>query len=99
MLEARSGDAQLQLIRFTFTYDIVEKSERIVRGKWGIIRSRNEAFNQYNQLVMSFTIDILAEEIIGFAGAALRKKNWGKSPDAGTYDSKIFKESKTSYRK
>jgi len=45
----------------TFTYDIVEKPERIVRDKWGIIRSRNEAFNQYNQLVMSFMIDILAE--------------------------------------
>lgn len=45
----------------TFTYDIVEKPDRIVRDKWGIIRSRNEAFNQYNQLVMSFMIDILAE--------------------------------------
>lgn len=45
----------------TFTYDIVEKPDRIVRDKCGIIRSRNEAFNQYNQLVMSFMIDILAE--------------------------------------
>lgn len=45
----------------TFTYDIVDKPERIIREKWGIIRSRNDAFNQYNELVMSFMIDILAE--------------------------------------
>jgi acyl dehydratase len=45
----------------TFTYEIIEKPARIVRNKWGIIRSRNEAFNQYNELVMSFVIDILAE--------------------------------------
>jgi acyl dehydratase len=45
----------------TFTYEIIEKSDRVVRNKWGMITSRNEAFNQYNELVMSFTIDILAE--------------------------------------
>ncbi len=45
----------------TFTYEIIEKPEKIVRERWGIIRSRNEAFNQYNERVMSFTIDILAE--------------------------------------
>jgi acyl dehydratase len=45
----------------TFTYEIVEKSDRVVRDKWGMIKSRNEAFNQYNELVMSFMIDILAE--------------------------------------
>jgi acyl dehydratase len=45
----------------TFTYEIIEKSHRVVRNKWGMIKSRNEAFNQYNELVMSFTIDILAE--------------------------------------
>ncbi len=45
----------------TFTYEVIEKPERIIRNQWGIIRSRNEAFNQYNQVVMSFTIDILAE--------------------------------------
>ena len=45
----------------TFTYEIIEKSEKVVRGKWGVIRSRNEAFNQYGDLVFSFVIDILAE--------------------------------------
>ncbi|MBN7797378.1 MaoC/PaaZ C-terminal domain-containing protein [Parahaliea mediterranea] len=45
----------------TFTYEITEKPERVVRDRWGIIRSRNEAYNQYNELVMRFNIDILAE--------------------------------------
>jgi acyl dehydratase len=45
----------------TFTYEIIDKPERVIRNRWGIIRSRNEAFNQYNEKVMSFTIDILAE--------------------------------------
>ena len=45
----------------TFTYEIIEKPERLIRNRWGIIRSRNEAFNQYNEKVMSFTVDILAE--------------------------------------
>jgi len=45
----------------TYTYEVVEKSDRVVRNKWGVIKSRNEAFNQYNELVMSFTIDILAQ--------------------------------------
>ena len=45
----------------TYTYEIIEKPDRVIRDRWGIIRSRNEAFNQYNELVMSFTIDILAE--------------------------------------
>ena len=46
----------------TFTYEIIEKSEQTVKKRWGIIRSRNEAFNQYNERVMSFTADILAEK-------------------------------------
>jgi len=45
----------------TYTYEIIEKSDKVVRDQWGIIKSRNEAFNQYNEPVMSFTIDILAE--------------------------------------
>lgn len=45
----------------TFTYEITGKPDRIVRDRWGIVRSRNEAFNQYNERVMSFNIDILAE--------------------------------------
>jgi len=45
----------------TFTYEIIKKDERVIRDRWGIIRSRNEAFNQYGELVFSFEIDILAE--------------------------------------
>ncbi len=45
----------------TYTYEIIDKPERVIRGKWGIIRSRNEAFNQYGNKVLSFEIDILAE--------------------------------------
>jgi len=45
----------------TYTYEIISKSDKVVRDKWGIIRSRNEAFNQYGSKVMTFEIDILAE--------------------------------------
>jgi acyl dehydratase len=45
----------------TYTYEIIDKSDKIIRGQWGIIRSRNEAFNQYGDKVMAFEIDILAE--------------------------------------
>lgn len=45
----------------TFSHEIVEKPERVVREKWGIIRSRNEAFNHRGELALSFFIDILAE--------------------------------------
>lgn len=45
----------------TYTYEIISKSDKIVRDRWGIIRSRNEAFNQYGNKVMTFEIDILAE--------------------------------------
>jgi acyl dehydratase len=45
----------------TYTYEVIEKSDRVVKKKWGIIRSRNEAFNQNGELVFSFVIDILAE--------------------------------------
>lgn len=45
----------------TYTYEIIDKPDKVIRGKWGIIRSRNEAFNQYGDLVLSFVIDILAE--------------------------------------
>ena len=45
----------------TFTYEITAKPDHVLRDKWGIIRSRNEAFNQDNRRVMSFNIDILAE--------------------------------------
>ena len=45
----------------TYTYEIVDKLERTIRNRWGVIRSRNEAFNQSNERVFSFEIDILAE--------------------------------------
>ncbi len=45
----------------TYTYEIVEKIDSRVRDKWSILRSRNEAFNQNNELVFSFEVDILAE--------------------------------------
>ena len=45
----------------TFSHEIVEKPQRVVREKWGIIRSRNEAFNHRGELALSFFIDILAE--------------------------------------
>ena len=45
----------------TYTYEIIEKPDKVIRDKWGIIRSRNEAYNQYGELVFSFEIDILAE--------------------------------------
>lgn len=45
----------------TYTYEIIDKADKIVRGQWGIIRSRNEAYNQYGELVFTFEIDILAE--------------------------------------
>lgn len=45
----------------TFTYEIIEKSDKVIRDKWGIIRSRNEGFNQYGEKVFSFLIDIMAE--------------------------------------
>ena len=44
-----------------YTYEIIAKPDRVIREKWGLIRSRNEAFNQYSNKVMQFEIDILAE--------------------------------------
>jgi len=45
----------------TYTYEIIRKSDKVLRNKWGIITSRNEAFNQYGERVMTFEVDILAE--------------------------------------
>lgn len=45
----------------TFSHEIIEKPDKVIRDKWGIIRSRNEAFNHRGELVMRFVIDILAE--------------------------------------
>jgi acyl dehydratase len=45
----------------TYTYEITEKLDKVVGGRWGIIRSRNEAFNHRGERVLNFAIDILAE--------------------------------------
>ena len=45
----------------TYTYEIISKSDKVVRDRWGVVRSRNEAFNQYGNKVLTFEIDILAE--------------------------------------
>jgi acyl dehydratase len=45
----------------TFSHEIIEKPAKVIRGKWGIIRSRNEICNHRGDLVMSFVIDIFAE--------------------------------------
>lgn len=45
----------------TFSHEIIEKPEKVIRDKWGIIRSRNEAFNHRGELALRFYIDILAE--------------------------------------
>lgn len=47
--------------KLTYTYEIIEKPDKVLRNKWGIIRSRNEAVNQDGHVVMTFVIDILAE--------------------------------------
>jgi len=45
----------------TYTNEVIEKLDKVVRKKWGIIRSRNEAFNQDGERVFCFEIDILAK--------------------------------------
>ena len=45
----------------TFTHEIIDKPSGVVRESWGTIRSRNEAFNQRDEIVLRFNIDILAE--------------------------------------
>ena len=45
----------------TFSHEIVDKPDKVIRDKWGIIRSRNEAFNHRGELALRFYIDILAE--------------------------------------
>ena len=47
--------------KLTYTYEIIEKPDKVLRNKWGICRSRNEAVNQDGQVVMTFVIDMLAE--------------------------------------
>ncbi|MEC8724743.1 MAG: dehydratase [Pseudomonadota bacterium] len=45
----------------TFTHEIIDKPSGVVRERWGTIRSRNEAFNHRDEIVLRFNIDILAE--------------------------------------
>ena len=46
---------------FEIDYHDLLNREKIVKNKWGIIKSRNEAFNHKGELAMSFFVDILAE--------------------------------------
>ena len=45
----------------TFSHEIIAKPDKVIRGKWGIIRSRNEAINHKDELVFNALIDILAQ--------------------------------------
>ena len=45
----------------TYTYEITEKKPKLIRNKWRIIRSHNEAINRYGECVLTFDVDILAE--------------------------------------
>lgn len=45
----------------TYTYEITAKKPKPIRNKWSIIRSHNEAINQYGECVLTFDVDILAE--------------------------------------
>jgi len=45
----------------TFSHEIDKNPDKVIRDKWGIIRSRNEAFNHRGELALRFFIDILAE--------------------------------------
>ena len=44
-----------------FSHEIVEKKDKVIADKWGIIRSRNEAVNHRGELVLRFSVEILAE--------------------------------------
>ena len=44
-----------------FSHEIVEKKDKVIADKWGIIRSRNEAVNHRGELVLRFFVEILAE--------------------------------------
>jgi acyl dehydratase len=45
----------------TFSHEIIAKPDKIIREKWGIIRSRNEAINHRGEVVFRVLIDILAQ--------------------------------------
>ncbi len=44
-----------------FSHEIVEKKDKVIANKWGIIRSHNEAENHRGELVLRFFVEILAE--------------------------------------
>ena len=44
-----------------FSHEIVEKKDKVIADKWGIICSRNEAVNHRGELVLRFFVEILAE--------------------------------------
>ena len=43
------------------SHEIVEKKNKVIADKWGIISSRDEAVNQRGELVLRFFGEILAE--------------------------------------
>ena len=65
---AGSGFSNMQWLQsvrpgdtLTYTNEVIDKPEKVLRNRWSIIRSRNEAFNQAGELVFCFNIDILTE--------------------------------------
>ena len=44
-----------------FSHEIVEKKDKVNGDEWGIIRTRNEAVNHRGELVLRFSVEILAE--------------------------------------
>ena len=59
-----AGLKLLQPVRpgHTLTFSqIIAKPDKVIRGKWGIIRSRNEAINHRGEVVFRMLIDILAQ--------------------------------------
>ena len=44
-----------------FSHEIVEKKNKVIADKWGIISSRDEAVNQRGELVLRFFGETLAE--------------------------------------
>ena len=44
-----------------FSHEIVEKKDKVIADKWGIIRSRDETANHRGELVLRFLVEILAK--------------------------------------
>ena len=44
-----------------FSHEIVEKKDKVIADKWGIISTRNQAVNHRGELALRFFVEILAE--------------------------------------